>query len=79
VGHTPKMRGCNTVNPSTRLVSRVAVGHFGGGKQGHFGGGEPGESRGTLAGESRDTLAEKKKQRPDILDVKFLCTIFTSI
>ena len=30
VGHTPEMRVCPTVNPSTELVSGVCVGHFGG-------------------------------------------------
>ena len=29
VGHGREMRGCNTVNPATRVVSGVLVGHFG--------------------------------------------------
>ena len=30
VGHEPQMSVCNTLNPSTELVSGVRVGHFGG-------------------------------------------------
>ena len=30
VGHGREMRGCNTANPATRVVSGVLVGHFGG-------------------------------------------------
>ena len=29
VGHMFILRGCNTNNPATRIVSGVAVGHFG--------------------------------------------------
>jgi len=29
VGHGLQMRGCNTVNPATRVVSGVLVGYFG--------------------------------------------------